>query len=91
MSRSLEEKYEPGRVSGMVDELCINTIRTLSIDAVQKANSGHPGMPMGASTMAYILWTRTSVTIREIPPGRTAIDSCSRPGTPACSSTACCS
>ncbi len=38
--------------------LCINTIRTLSIDAVQKANSGHPGMPMGAATMAYVLWTR---------------------------------
>ena len=41
-----------------VDELCINTIRMLSIDAVQQANSGHPGMPMGAATMAYILWTR---------------------------------
>ena len=58
MSKSLEEKHEPGRVSDVVDELCINTIRTLSIDAVQKANSGHPGMPMGAATMAYILWTR---------------------------------
>ncbi|MGC1676155.1 MAG: transketolase [Candidatus Binataceae bacterium] len=41
-----------------IDELAINTIRTLSIDGVQKANSGHPGMPMGAATMAYILWTR---------------------------------
>src|SRR5207245_8489338 len=41
-----------------VDELCINAIRMLSIDAVQKANSGHPGMPMGAATMAYILWMR---------------------------------
>ena len=40
------------------EQLCINTIRMLSIDAVQKANSGHPGMPMGAATMAYILWTR---------------------------------
>src|ERR1043165_5008143 len=40
------------------DELCINTIRMLSIDAVQKADSGHPGMPMGAATMAYVLWTR---------------------------------
>ena len=40
------------------DQLCINTIRTLSIDAVQKADSGHPGMPMGAATMAYVLWTR---------------------------------
>ena len=41
-----------------LDELCINTIRMLSVDTVQHANSGHPGMPMGAATMAYILWTR---------------------------------
>src|SRR5689334_8376207 len=39
-------------------QLAINTIRTLSIDAVQKANSGHPGLPMGAAPMAYVLWTR---------------------------------
>ena len=41
-----------------LDELCINTIRVLSMDAVQKANSGHPGLPMGAAAMAYVLWTR---------------------------------
>jgi transketolase len=41
-----------------LDELCINTIRCLSMDAVQKANSGHPGLPMGAAAMAYVLWTR---------------------------------
>ena len=41
-----------------IDDTCINTIRTLSMDAVQAANSGHPGMPMGAAAMAYILWTR---------------------------------
>jgi len=39
-----------------IDHLCINTIRFLSIDAVQKANSGHPGMPMGTAPLAYILW-----------------------------------
>ena len=39
-----------------LQELAINTIRTLSIDAVQKANSGHPGLPMGAAPMAYALW-----------------------------------
>ncbi|RIN77351.1 transketolase [Staphylococcus simulans] len=40
------------------DELAINTIRALSIDAIEKANSGHPGLPMGAAPMAYTLWTR---------------------------------
>jgi transketolase len=43
---------------GTIDEICINTIRTLSIDAVEHANSGHPGLPMGAAPMAYVLWTR---------------------------------
>jgi transketolase len=43
---------------GSLDDLCINTIRTLSIDAVQRAHSGHPGLPMGAAVMAYALWTR---------------------------------
>ena len=41
-----------------LDQLCINTIRMLSVDTVQKAESGHPGMPMGAATIAYVLWTR---------------------------------
>jgi transketolase len=40
------------------DNECINTLRFLSVDAVQKADSGHPGMPMGAAPMAYVLWTR---------------------------------
>ena len=41
-----------------IDQLSINTIRFLSVDAVEKANSGHPGLPMGAAPMAYVLWTR---------------------------------
>jgi len=41
-----------------LDLLCVNTLRTLSIDQVQKANSGHPGLPLGAASMAYVLWDR---------------------------------
>ena len=41
-----------------LDQLCINTIRTLAMDGVQKAKSGHPGMPMGAADLTYVLWTR---------------------------------
>ena len=41
-----------------IAELSINTLRTLAMDAVQKANSGHPGLPMGAAPMAYVLWAR---------------------------------
>ncbi|MBI0576749.1 transketolase [Neobacillus cucumis] len=42
----------------MIDALSVTSIRTLSIDAIEKANSGHPGMPMGAAPMTYTLWTR---------------------------------
>jgi transketolase len=45
-------------MSTTLDQLAVNTIRTLSIDGVQKANSGHPGLPLGAAPMAYVLWTR---------------------------------
>src|SRR4026207_1370900 len=41
-----------------LDQLCINSIRALAIDAVQKAESGHPGLPLGAAPMAYVLCTR---------------------------------
>ena len=41
-----------------LDQQCINTLRFLSVDMVQKANSGHPGLPLGAAPMAYALWTR---------------------------------
>src|SRR5919106_4153527 len=41
-----------------IEQLSINTIRTLSIDAIQKANSGHPGTPMALAPLAYVLWQR---------------------------------
>jgi len=41
-----------------LDDLCVNTIRVLSAECVERANSGHPGMPMGAAPMAYVLWTK---------------------------------
>lgn len=54
MSKDISKTSSPNAL----DNLSINTIRFLSIDAIQKANSGHPGLPMGAATFAYVLWTR---------------------------------
>ncbi|UCF41800.1 MAG: transketolase, partial [Gemmatimonadota bacterium] len=44
--------------SAALDLLCVNTVRTLSMDAVQRANSGHPGAPMALAPLCYVLWTR---------------------------------
>lgn len=52
MTETLTEKFTE------VDQLAVNTIRFLSADAVQKANSGHPGLPLGAAPMAYVLWSK---------------------------------
>ncbi|MGO9453608.1 MAG: transketolase [Candidatus Binataceae bacterium] len=54
MATAAEVKIDRSKL----DQLCINSIRVLAIDAVQKANSGHPGMPMGMAPAAYVLWTR---------------------------------
>ena len=55
-------KFNPTAASTLsdsaLDALCVNTLRFLSVDAVQKADSGHPGLPLGAASMAYVLWTR---------------------------------
>ena len=48
-----------------LDTLCVNTIRTLSIDAVQQANSGHPGTPMGMAPVVYTLWQRFLASIKD--------------------------
>ncbi|HZD05204.1 MAG TPA: hypothetical protein VE173_09810, partial [Longimicrobiales bacterium] len=50
LSRALEDRP--------IEDLCIDTIRTLAMDAVQAANSGHPGAPMGLAPVAYTLWQR---------------------------------
>ena len=54
MSTSAQFQTSPANI----DQLCINTIRTLAMDAVQKANSGHPGTPMALAPAAYVLWDR---------------------------------
>src|SRR5512140_2604844 len=53
-----EESNEP-RIGSKdkLEELCVNTIRFLAVDAVEKAKSGHPGTPMGMADMAYVVWT----------------------------------
>jgi transketolase len=56
MSASVQQ--ENSNTNPELDQLCINTIRALVLDAVQKAQSGHPGLPLGAAPMAYLLWTR---------------------------------
>ena len=50
-----ENKRKSKEFPGSLEKKCINTIRFLAVDAVQKANSGHPGMPMEASDLAYVL------------------------------------
>src|SRR6202167_6764998 len=56
VSQSTDEKRRALPDKRSVDELCINTIRTLSMDAVQQADSGHPGTPMALAPVVYTLW-----------------------------------
>src|SRR5919109_3881091 len=57
----IADRYRGGQVAvdqRTLDQLSINTIRMLAVDAVERAKSGHPGMPMGTAALAYVLWTR---------------------------------
>jgi transketolase len=56
--KNMDKKIRTNGSSASIDQLSVNSIRFLSVDAVQKANSGHPGMPLDAAPMAYILWTK---------------------------------
>ncbi len=67
-----------------------NAIRALSMDAVQKANSGHPGAPMGMADIAEVLWNDFSSTIRRTLTGWTATVSSCPTATRRCCSTVCC-
>lgn len=58
MSAPVPKENSNSNTNTELDQLCVNTIRTLSLDAVQKAQSGHPGLPLGCAPMAYVLWTR---------------------------------
>ena len=59
-------------MSSAIDTKSVNSIRVLAADAIQKANSGHPGLPLGSAPMAYELWANHMNTIRKIQNGKTA-------------------
>jgi len=52
------QKFEPKFDNNDINWKCINTVRCLTADMVQKANSGHPGAPMGCAPMAHVLWNK---------------------------------
>jgi len=60
-----------------LDRLTVNTVSALAMDAVQKANSGHPGMPVGIAEAAYVLWSRFLSTSPLTPAGPTGVASSS--------------
>jgi len=72
-----------------LDALCVNTIRTLAMDAVQKADSGHPGTPMALAPLAYVLWTKFLRYNPENPGGSTVTGSSYPPAMPPCCNTPC--
>jgi transketolase N-terminal domain/subunit len=78
------QQAKPKSLTGAeLDELAINTIRTLSIDAVQQANSGHPGTPMALAPLVYVIWNEVLNFDPQDPiwPNRA---SCYRTATPPC-------
>ena len=66
------------------EQMVVNAIRILSAEAVQKAKSGHPGMPMGAAAMAYAVWGREMTHNPADPSSSTATASCFPPATARC-------
>jgi transketolase len=78
------------KISKDLEEKCINAIRFLAIDAVNKSKSGHPGMPMGCAPMGFLLWNEVMKYNPRTPSGSTATASCCLLATARCSSTLCC-
>ena len=78
------------RAADEIDQLAVNTIRTLSIDAVQAANSGHPGTPMALAPVTYKLWQDHLRFDPELPVWANRIGSCCRWDTPRRCCTRCC-
>ena len=84
MSAILGAAVDTPMTNAQLDQLSINCIRTLSIDAVQQAKSGHPGTPMALAPLVYTLWNRVMRFDPRDPIGRTAIGSCSPTVMPRC-------
>ncbi len=85
-----EVAADPGDAQQAAAARMANAIRALAMDAVEKANSGHPGMPMGMAEIAVCSGTSTCATIRRNPAGPTATASCCPTATARCCCTRCC-
>ena len=85
---ALSDRYRPGRCRAHAD--MANAIRFLAIDAVEKAKSGHPGMPMGMADVATVLFSAFLKFDAADPAGRIATASCCRPATARCCCMRCC-
>ncbi len=90
MSMNAARRGPPRRARRSIDDLCIDTIRTLSMDAVEQAKSGHPGTPMALASLVYTIWQRFLRYDPHDPAWPIATASCCPMGTLQCFSIRCC-